>query len=73
MGTPCRIDPNAIYDDHSACTTLGLKPDHLARARRSGELRHSRKGSKHFYVGSWLLDWLTADEDRRGGPRHVHD
>jgi hypothetical protein len=46
---------------------LGLKPDHLGRARRNGELRFSRRGSKHFYIGSWVMDWLKADGARKKG------
>jgi hypothetical protein len=66
MAGPCHIDSDAIYDDRSVCSLLGLRREHLSRARRCGELRASRVGGKHFYVGSWLLDWLKADGARRG-------
>ena len=73
MAGPCRIDPKAIYDDPAICTLLGLKPDHLAHARRRGELRHSRKGGKTFYIGMWVLEWLTTNGARQRRWRRARD
>ena len=55
------IEPDGIYDDGSLHLALGVTPATLARARRSGELRFSRKGKRTFYLGKWVLDWIQAD------------
>jgi hypothetical protein len=55
------IDPTAIYDDGALYCALGLTAAALARARRSGRLRHSRQGKRVLYLGQWVLDWLCQD------------
>jgi hypothetical protein len=55
------IDPTAIYDDGALYCALGLTAAALARARRSGRLRHSRQGKRVLYLGQWVLDWLRED------------
>ena len=61
MGETFRIDPAGIYDDSALVLGLGLTHAALARARRAGELRFSRKGMRTLYRGQWILDWLEAD------------
>jgi hypothetical protein len=61
MATAISIDTSGIYDDDSLSDVLGLGAQTLVRARRSGELRHVRKGQRILYLGSWVLDWLKTD------------
>jgi hypothetical protein len=65
MATVISIDPAGIYDDALLCDLLGVSAQALTHARRSGELRSTRKGQRILYLGQWVLDWLKADE---GGP-----
>jgi hypothetical protein len=56
-----RIDPDSLYDESAIILALDLSSATLARARRTGALRYTRKGRRVFYLGSWLLDWLTRE------------
>jgi len=62
MTSAVPIDPQAVYDDGALQCELGLSSAALARARRSGELRYTRKGKRTFYLGQWVLEWLKAPE-----------
>lgn len=62
MSTAIRIDPDALYDDDLLSDWLGIHPRALLRARRSGELRFTRRGNRTLYLGKWVLDWLTKEE-----------
>lgn len=62
MTEPIRLDPDALYDDGALTLRLGLRQSALERARKSGELRSTRKGGRVLYTGQWVLDWLTRDE-----------
>jgi hypothetical protein len=63
---PVRIDPEAVYDDDILYVALGLSSKALAQARRSGQLRHTRKGNRVLYLGRWVIDWLCADTAEKG-------
>ncbi len=52
------IDPKAVYDDSALSVALGVSPESLARARQTGELRHTRKGRRILYLGQWILEWI---------------
>jgi hypothetical protein len=67
MTEPCTIPPDAILDDSAVRHALGIHPDQLARARRRGGLRYSRRGGRNYYLGRWLLDWLTGDSAHAAG------
>jgi hypothetical protein len=62
MQAPVSIEPNQVYDDGALYLTLGLTPNTLATARRSGALRFTRQGKRTLYLGQWIVDWLAADE-----------
>lgn len=64
-----RIDADVIYDDPTLVLGLGLTQATLARARRDGHLRSTRKGRRVLYRGQWIIDWLEHDsgQDARGG------
>jgi hypothetical protein len=64
MATAVSIDPTGIYDDPLLCDLLGVGAQTLARARRSGELRYTRKGQRVLYLGEWVLEWLRAEVRR---------
>jgi hypothetical protein len=61
MTSAVPIDPQAVYDDGALHFLLGLSSAALARARRAGELRFTRKGKRTLYLGQWVLDWINAD------------
>jgi hypothetical protein len=61
MLQPLHIDPDALYEDSTVVLTLDIPSATLARARREGRLRYSRRGRRTYYLGRWLLDWLTGD------------
>jgi hypothetical protein len=60
-----RIDPVGIYDDLALYQVLSISTAALAQGRRSGDLRHTRRGNRTLYLGQWVLDWLLAAA--RGG------
>jgi hypothetical protein len=61
-----KIEATAVYGDLTACAALGVGLSVLDRGRRDGGLRYSRRGSRNFYLGSWLLAWIEAGEIRSG-------
>jgi hypothetical protein len=61
-----QIDPKGVYDDDLLYLALGLSARTLARARRDCQLKFTRKGNRTFYLGEWVLDWLTAGAERKG-------
>ena len=63
MTEPVRLDPEAIFDDGALRRMLHLPQSAVDRARKSGELRSTRKGGRVLYLGRWVLDWLTGEED----------
>jgi hypothetical protein len=62
MPGPIQIDPDGIYTDGCLRLLLGVTSATLARARRHGHLRYSRRGKQVFYVGRWVLEWLLGQE-----------
>ena len=67
MPEPMILTPSAIYDDATLRLGLGLTSATLARARREGRLRFTRKGRRTLYRGQWVLDWLNdSDAQHRG-------
>lgn len=63
MSGPYVIDIAAMYDDKTLCQALGLKSGSLDRARRTGELRFTRRGGKTLYLGEWVKTWLTREAE----------
>ncbi len=61
-----RIDPDGIYDDLALYQALSISTATLARARRDGSLRYTRKGNRTLYLGRWVMDWLTSDAQACG-------
>jgi hypothetical protein len=55
------IAPDSIYDDGALHLALGLTPATLSQARRSGELRFTRKGKRTLYLGQWVLEWIKSN------------
>jgi hypothetical protein len=58
--TPLPIQADAVYDDGVLILALGITHATLARARKSGELRFTRKGKRALYLGRWVLEWMHA-------------
>jgi hypothetical protein len=61
MTDPIRIDPDQLFDDRSLCLALGVSEGTLARERKEGRLRCTRKGMRNFYFGRWVIDWLAGE------------
>lgn len=55
------IEPTAIYDDGAIALALDIRLATLARARREGKLRFTRKGQRVFYLGAWIIEWMQTD------------
>jgi hypothetical protein len=62
-----QIDPHAVYTDGSLRLLLDLPSSTLAKARRAGSLRFSRRGKRVYYRGEWILDWLVGGKAKDGG------
>ena len=63
---PLVIEPTAVYTDGDLVLGFDLTHAALARARRDGDLRSTRKGRRTLYLGRWVLAWLERAEDRSG-------
>ena len=61
-GHPVRIESDAWYTDADLRLILRLPGKTLQRARRAGELRHSRRGITTWHRGEWVIDWLSGHE-----------
>lgn len=61
---PVKIDPDAIYGDGQIRLLLGLTSSTIAKARRDGSLRYSRKGRQLYYRGQDVIAWLFGEGDR---------
>ena len=67
------IDPKAVYDDAALTAAIGVSAESLVRARKAGDLRHTRKGQRTLYLGQWILEWLEADAVAGKGVIHAGD
>jgi hypothetical protein len=71
MATPLlTIEPNGVYDDALIRSALDVGAKTLDEARRSGRLRFAREGRRVFYLGQWVIDWLSNSAGKLGGPHH---
>jgi hypothetical protein len=52
------IHETSIYGTDDLCAMLDVSPQTLADARRTGDLRATRKGRRWIYLGEWVLEWL---------------
>jgi hypothetical protein len=68
--TTIRILADAIYDDRFLYG-LDLSAQTLARARRDGTLRYTRKGKRILYLGEWILAWLKNETVATGEISHA--
>lgn len=66
-----KIDPDGIYDNGAVILALDIPSSTLAKARREGSLRFTRKGRRVLYLGKWLLDWMSASDAERKGADHA--
>jgi hypothetical protein len=56
------IHSQAVYGDSELRLGLAVTSATLAKARRAGQLRFTRKGRRFLYLGLWVLDWLNKDD-----------
>jgi hypothetical protein len=61
-----QIAPQDIFTDPGLRLLLGLPSATLARARREGRLRYTRRGKRIFYTGEWVVDWLVGGRAEGG-------
>lgn len=59
---PRHIRPNAVSTLPEAVTLFGLPATSLPRAIRAGRLWVSKRRSRCFVRGPWLLEWVEAGE-----------
>ena len=60
---PPAIYPTAVYTRQQVEEMLGLGRETLAREIRHGRLRVSRRAGRYWFLGEWLLAWLTSGEE----------
>jgi hypothetical protein len=54
------VHPTGVYGREQARAILGL-PDSTFRLEcQSGRLRSSRRGKRLYFLGQWLIDWVSA-------------
>jgi hypothetical protein len=63
---PILIQPEALYDAAALRHLLGLAEGTLVKGRREENLRHVTKGTRTFYMGAWVLEWLERGGVSRG-------
>jgi hypothetical protein len=56
------IPDDSLFDDEGLTKTLGIRFGSIEKARRSGELKYTRRGGRYLYTGKWVKDWLTHEE-----------
>jgi len=59
------IHANEVFDRVAAQQALGLSKTALAREVRLGRLRCAKRGGRHYFLGTWIMDWLRNGEVRR--------
>lgn len=69
-GNPVRIDPDAWYTDPDLRLILRMPGTTLRRARRGGTLRFNRNGITLWHRGSWVISWLSGEDEE--GAKHGH-
>lgn len=62
MTAPATIQHDAYYDVDVIARELGLRANAVERARKSGELRSTKRGGRVLYRGSWIDSWLSGAE-----------
>lgn len=61
--TVIKIEPDGLYDDIMVYRATEIAPRTLAAARKAGKLKSTRAGNRVLYLGRWLLDWLTNEDE----------
>jgi hypothetical protein len=58
---PFVIRPEGFYTDVMLTHDFGFQYAVIDRARKSGELRSTRRGGRVLFLGRWIIDWLIGD------------
>lgn len=66
MQQQIQIQPDAVYDCGTLPNLTGVSSEAVKRARQTGVLQATKRGSRWFAKGADILSWLVADEVRRG-------
>lgn len=61
------INPNAVFDRQALRDLLQVRDSTIGREIRLGRLRVARRAGKHFFLGVWVLEWLTTGEVKVAG------
>lgn len=59
------IPDDSIFDDEGLTKTLGIRFGSIEKARKAGELKYTRRGGRILYLGRWVKDWLTHEEQEQ--------
>jgi hypothetical protein len=54
------IDERGVYLVHDAERLLHLRRSTIRREVREGRLRVSKRASRYYILGRWLLEWIEA-------------
>jgi hypothetical protein len=65
-GQPVKIDAECWYTDPDLRIVLRVPGATLQRARRAGELRHTRRGNTTWHRGEWVIAWLSGQTAETG-------
>lgn len=57
---PVPIHPHNVYTARAARKTLGLGINALRGEVEAGRLRSTRRCNRVWFLGQWLLDWLSS-------------
>jgi hypothetical protein len=63
------IHPTGVYSPDDVCDLLGISPQVVADARRTGALRSVRRGRRALILGAWVLAWLRDEQEEVGDAR----
>lgn len=66
MSGPYQIVPTAFYDDSTLVRQMGLTYGAIDRARKSGELRFTKRGGRTLFLGAWVQSWLACETQTVG-------
>lgn len=64
MTEPIQFIADGLYDATAIRIASGISETTLARARKAGELRFTRRGGRIMYLGRWLTEWLAGEPQR---------
>src|SRR4051812_9466949 len=65
---PHVIHERGVYTAEQVRRLLGLADGTIRREVREGKLRVAERCNRYYFLGSWLLEWITSGERPRRKP-----